>query len=47
MKYYFLHNYNDIPQIKQLSDELRFDIEVVGTVLPFKVNSYIINELID
>lgn len=47
MKTYFLHNYKDIPQIKKLSREQRFDIKTVGTVLPFKVNSFVIDELID
>ena len=49
MKYriYALHNYRQIPQIEKLSDEDRFNIEVVGTVLPFKTNSYVVDELID
>ncbi len=49
MKYqiYALHNYRQIPQIERLSEEDIFNIEVVGTVLPFKTNSYIVNELID
>ncbi len=49
MKYcsYTLSNYKEIPQIKNLSEEQMFTIEVVGTVLPFKVSNYIINELID
>lgn len=49
MKYrsYTLSNYREIPQIQRLSEEQKFNIEVVGTVLPFKVSNYIINELID
>lgn len=49
MKYkiYALHNYRQIPQIERLSEEDKFNIEVVGTVLPFKTNSYVVNELID
>ncbi|MBS2212610.1 lysine 2,3-aminomutase [Carboxylicivirga mesophila] len=49
MKYqiYALHNYRQIPQIERLSEEDIFSIEVVGTVLPFKTNSYVVNELID
>lgn len=49
MKYkaYSLHNYSDIPQIDKLSSESRHSIDVVGSVLPFKVNNYVIDELID
>ncbi|WP_430816936.1 KamA family radical SAM protein [Carboxylicivirga sp. RSCT41] len=49
MKYkiYALHNYRQIPQIERLSEEDIFSIEVVGTVLPFKTNSYVVDELID
>lgn len=47
MKVFFLHNFTDIPQIKKLSKEQQHEIEVVGTVLPFKVNSYVIDKLID
>lgn len=44
---YSLHNYKNIPQIKQLSSEQIEAIEVIGNVLPFKTNNYVINELID
>jgi KamA family protein len=44
---YSLHNFKDIPQIKKLSDQQIHDIEVVGTVLPFKTNNYVIENLID
>jgi KamA family protein len=44
---YSLHNFKDIPQIKRLTDEQIHDIEVVGTVLPFKTNNYVIENLID
>lgn len=44
---YALHNFRSIPQIKQLSDELLEAIEVVGHVLPFKTNNYVVDELID
>ena len=49
MKYitYSLHNFKDIPQISNLTDSEIFDIEVVGQVLPFKTNNYVVNELID
>jgi len=49
MKYkaYQVHNFRTIPQIERLSEEEKTDIEVVGNVLPFKVNNYVIDELID
>ena len=49
MKYknYALHNYRQIPQIDRLTEEDKFNIEVVGNVLPFKTNSYVVDELID
>jgi L-lysine 2,3-aminomutase len=42
-----LHNFRSIPQMALLSEEELFDIEVVGNVLPFKVNNYVLDELID
>lgn len=44
---YSLHNYKNISQIKNLSAEQIEAIEVVGNVLPFKTNNYVVNELID
>ena len=44
---YLLHNFRNIPQIGRLSEEQRFEIEVVGHVLPFKINSFVIDHLID
>jgi len=46
-KAYLLHNFRDIPQIARLSAAQQFDIEVVGHVLPFKVNNFVIDHLID
>lgn len=37
----------NIPQIQRLSPEHRFSMKVVSTVLPFRVNHYVINHLID
>ncbi len=45
-KTYHLGNLDQIPQIEVLSEEQRFDIEVVGRVLPFKVNNFVTDELI-
>ncbi|RLD53754.1 MAG: lysine 2,3-aminomutase, partial [Bacteroidetes bacterium] len=43
-----LRNFKEIPQIRKfLSDEDRHNFNVVGNVLPFKVNNYVIDELID
>ena len=49
MKYraYTLHNYKEIPQIKNLSPQDIEAIEVVGRVLPFKANNYVVEQLID
>lgn len=46
-KSYQLNNFRDIPQISRLSEQQQFDIEVVGNVLPFKANNYVIEQLID
>ncbi|MFZ5763996.1 MAG: KamA family radical SAM protein [Thermodesulfobacteriota bacterium] len=42
-----LANYRKIPQVYQLSREERFAIDVVGRVLPFKTNNYVVEQLID
>ncbi len=42
-----LHNFRQIPQIGRLSEEQIKDIEVVGHVLPFKSNNYVVDELIN
>ncbi|HIE59456.1 MAG TPA: lysine 2,3-aminomutase, partial [Hydrogenothermaceae bacterium] len=50
MKYksYTAKTYKEIPQVqKALTAEQMFDIDVVSKVFPFKVNNYVINELID
>lgn len=44
---YSLNNYKTIPQIGLLSAEQAEAIEVVGQVLPFKTNNYVVNELIN
>ncbi len=46
-KSYSLHNFREIPQMRYLNEEQKFNIEVVGTVLPFKTNNYVLDELID
>jgi len=46
-KSYTLHNFRQIPQMARLTEEQKFSIETVGTVLPFKASSYVVDELID
>lgn len=49
MKYnsFMLHNFRNIPQLKLISSELIEAIETVGSVLPFKTNNYVVENLID
>lgn len=49
MKYssYMLHNFRNIPQLKLVSPEIIEAIEIVGSVLPFKTNNYVIENLIN
>lgn len=44
---YSLHNYKNISQINKLSHAQLEAIEVVGNVLPFKTNNYVVNVLIN
>lgn len=44
---YTLRNFNELPQVKGLTDEGREAIRVVGHVLPFKTNNYVVDQLID
>lgn len=44
---YTLHNYKELPQIKNLSAQDIEAIDVVGRVLPFKANNYVVEQLID
>ena len=46
-KSFTLFNYHEIPQISALTAGQKETIEIVGKVLPFKTNSYVINELIN
>ena len=47
IKSYTLANFRTIPQIQQISEETQFEMEVVGNVLPFKTNNYVVEQLID
>ena len=42
-----LHNFEQVPQLAALPSELREEIRVVGNVLPFKSNKYVIDHLIN
>lgn len=44
---YSLNNFRDIPQMAAVPEEVKFDIEVVGHVLPFKTNNFVVDHLID
>ena len=44
---YNLSNFRQIPQMRRFSEEQLFAIDVVGRVLPFKTNNYVVEELID
>jgi len=47
IKTYTLINFHDLPQIQKLSEQQQFEMEVVGNVLPFKANNYVVEQLID
>ena len=47
IKSYTLSNFRDLPQIQNLSERTQFEMEVVGNVLPFKTNNYVVEQLIN
>ena len=47
IKSYTLTNFRSLPQIQEMSTEKQFEMEVVGNVLPFKTNNYVVEQLID
>jgi len=49
MKYksYLLNNFRTITQLENISSEITDAIEIVGSVLPFKTNNYVVENLID
>ena len=47
LKSFTLANFRQLPQIQKLSEETQFEMEVVGNVLPFKTNNYVVEQLID
>lgn len=47
MKFYGLRDIDNIPQLQSLSSEQKFELRVVSHVLPFRVNNYVVEDLID
>jgi KamA family protein len=46
-KVYTQRDLGKIKQLERLPEQVRFEMQVVSSVLPFRVNAYVINELID
>ena len=46
-KAYTERNFEQIKQLDGLSEEAKFEMRVVASVLPFRVNDYVLEELID
>ncbi len=44
---YTTRDLDRIPQLSRLSEQQRFEMKVVASVLPFRVNQYVIDQLID
>src|SRR3989338_2717698 len=44
---YNIHNFHKIPQIRLLNEDQQEAISIVARVLPFKVNQYVLDELIN
>lgn len=47
LKMYGYEDIDKIPQLQKLTVQQRVDMKAVATVLPFRVNNYVISELID
>ncbi len=47
IKTYTLANFRELAQIQKMSEEKKIEMEVVGNVLPFKTNTYVVEQLID
>lgn len=47
MKFYSWRDLEKIPQLQKIDSEQRFSMNVVAQVLPFRVNNYVVEELID
>ncbi len=47
MRFYGIRDIDNIPQLQLLNEEERFALKVVSSVLPFRTNNYVVEELID
>ena len=47
LKSYTLTNFRNLPQIDAMPEHMVSEMEVVGNVLPFKANNYVVEQLID
>ena len=47
LKSYTLTNFRKLPQMEDLPEQMKQEMEVVGNVLPFKANNYVVEQLID
>jgi len=47
IKTYTLTNFRNLPMIQKMSEEKQFEMEVVGNVLPFKTNNFVVEQLIN
>ena len=47
IRYYTHRNIAQLPQYQLLTEEAKFELDVVSHVLPFRVNNYVADELID
>lgn len=46
-KVYASRHLDRIPQVQKLPEEMRFDMQVIASILPFRVNDYVLEDLID
>jgi len=47
MKFYGIRDIDNIPQLQKLSSQQKFELKVVSHVLPFRVNNYVVEDLIN
>ena len=47
LKSYTLANFRSLPQLEPVPEQMISEMEVVGNVLPFKANNYVVEQLID
>jgi KamA family protein len=47
LEFYQLDQLPRLPQLSRFGAERLFEMQVVGSILPFRANSYVVNELID